>query len=191
MSDVSDLETYGRLSLWLSAVSECKTLLNLSKKSSESAIEISKRYNGSVELHHGFPSFIECMQMANYNKMLAVIFFSQAFNIGNEDSGVAAKNTRRFIEVHLENIISEFVKTESEKEKFYEFKAEILTIRNQVVGHADAPAFKIKHEGKGFLSQRMHCASVKDIDIDYWIEIIEPLWSAILKYMAKFQPTSS
>ena len=77
MSDVSDLETYGRLSLWLSAVSECKTLLNLSKKSSESAIEISKRYNGSVELHHGFPSFIECMQMANYNKMLAVIFFSQ------------------------------------------------------------------------------------------------------------------
>ena len=83
------------------------------------------------------------------------------------------------------------MKTESEKEKFYEFKAEILTIRNQVVGHADAPAFKIKHEGKGFLSQRMHCASVKDIDIDYWIEIIEPLWSAILKYMAKFQPTGS
>lgn len=188
MNNISKEEVYGRSSLWLAAISECKTLLTLSKRSHERSVEISTKYNGFPPKNEPFPSLVECIKMSEYNTMLAVIFFAQAFNSGYKDEGAAAQNTKKFIEQHLPEVLKNTFNSESKIEEFSKFKDEILTVRNQMIAHADAPSFDIKHEDNGFLTQKMHMNAIKDIDIVYWLEIIDPLWSATLKHMSEFQP---
>nr|WP_299214912.1 hypothetical protein [uncultured Allomuricauda sp.] len=191
MNTDSNKEVYGRLSLWLAAMSECKSLLKIGKRAYDQGVSLSIKYNGQLPNNEPFPSVVECLKISEHNKMLAVIFFSQAFNIGYKDEEAAAKNTREFIEEHFDAILDLTFSSTADKEKFILFKDEILDSRNKMIAHADAPSFNVTHEESGFLTQKLHVNSIKNIDFDYWIEVIEPFWSAILEYMSKYQSTDA
>ena len=204
------LEIKGRLYLWHNAVSECKSILDLAKKAKEAIyqkniIDEDKKYmqeyhdfletqddynQGSHKFSHwlrfqkkhkiNFPSFTDCILIETNNIMLAIVFFSQIFNMGYGDKEKAKKNSKEFVDQHLDNILK-LKFTEEEIIKFYKLKNTILEIRNSMIGHADAKAFNIEY-GNPITRMKMFSSKIRNIDLEFWIQCLEPLRLSILKY---------
>ena len=210
MEEKEILEIKGRLYLWHNAISECKSILNLAKKSKDAIsqkniIDDDKQYmkkyhdflktqddykQGSQKLSHwlkfqkkhkaNFPSIVDCITLETNNIMLAIVFFSQIFNIGYGDDEKAKKNSKEFQNQHLDDILK--IKfSEEEIINFHKLKDTILKIRNSMIGHADAKEFNIEH-GNPITRMKMFSSKIKDIDLEFWLYCLEPLRLSILEY---------
>jgi hypothetical protein len=210
MEDKEILEIKGRLYLWHNAISECITILSLAKKSKDALsqkniINDDKQYmkeyhdflktqddydQGSQKLSHwlkfqekhkiNFPSIVDCITIETNNIMLAIVFFSQIFNIGYGDEDKAKKNSKEFMNQHLDAILK--IKfNEEEIINFHKLKDTILKIRNSMIGHADAKEFNIEH-GNPITRMKIFSSKIKDIDLEFWLHCLEPLRLSILEY---------
>ncbi|MBU6995865.1 hypothetical protein [Ferrovum myxofaciens] len=205
------LEIRGRLWLWASAISECKTILNLLRKNEAELTSgrPAERDNDNSEAfqafaknqpdytpgmqklsHHiafleispsAYPASSDCFHIRNYGQMLAVVLFCQTLNKGNRHDGTVAGNTKIFISTHLDEIVRSLFQTEAEREEFYRLRDVCLVARDQMIGHADGAAFQLEH---GYPVSRMNSlhTAVTLVDFEYMGRIMEPLRLAIMDY---------
>lgn len=113
-----------------------------------------------------FPDSENLLMLKRSNTMLAVVMYSQIYNIGYEDNGKVAKNTKEFVSHHMNEILKNVFGTDEEREKYEEFVEFLLTTRNRMLGHADGPAFEFSH-GSPVTSFKLHTTTIGEIDLEY------------------------
>lgn len=212
MNETEKLELKGRLYLWHMALCETNDLLNQAFQLEEliSKPETDEEYQvwikpfqkfresqedykvGSILASHyvkfcklnpkPFPVITDYSKMKESNIMLAVVIFCQIFNIGHGEDSIASKNTKEFINVHMESILKKVFPNDDKLNEFNSLKKQLLTARDKMIGHADAKAFQISH-GIPASSLKMYSFALENIDIKKWRELIEPLIPALLEYM--------
>ncbi|HCE2429418.1 TPA: hypothetical protein NGU10_001466 [Vibrio parahaemolyticus] len=211
---MSKNEIVGRLRLWSGAIYETQRFVKLALRAdnafhsrelidaNEQRIkkmhEFSKRqpdYKEGVLLDshaemfdrihpEPFPSRIECSHLKESNTISAVIMFCQIYVSGYQHDGVAFNNSKAFRDKHLEAILNEVFPINEDRKKYDDFANTLLSARNQMLGHADANSFNIKH-GAIVSSLKLPSAAIKELDLHYWNDFLEPLHQAILKYSGK------
>ena len=205
------LETRGRLLLWNSALYETITLLSLAIRAEHaqkeaSIIAATKKYfedvnafaarqpdyeKGVSKLSHQegyneahtipFPRDFDCFRMRQYFMMLAAIFFSQLFNTGNSDHGVASANSIAFRIGHLPIIIERAFPTDDERRQFNELADKVKTARDKMIAHADAAFFEIAHDPI-ITRHNMISQSLNGIDLRQWHKLAKALELEVLRY---------
>jgi len=195
-------EIRGRLYLWHQAISECISifqLINRNEEEQKSGRPIERSQYFSEALHEfskqqpdyqperqllshfvtfqkiqneEYPSSIDCLKIDDYCKMLVIVFFCQLFNPGNCDKGKVAKNTKNFVQTHLDQILSTIFATDEEKEKFSQFSETCLKARDKMIGHADGSAFNVRH-GHPVTSMNLVHVALLDINFTYMESVLE------------------
>ncbi len=211
LSEKEKLEVKGRLWLWESAVSECKSILKLVTRNKmeidtgrplqretvldEKFQEFAKAQidytPGNMKFSHHqefyalnqkeFPCFTDCTSITRYGHMLVVVLFCQILNKGNFDEGKVAGNTKHFIATHLNQLTGRLFSTKEDKEKFRKLQNQCLKARDQMLGHADGQAFNLEH-GEAVSSMKMISSCIDDIDFEYLSDILEDFRLEILMY---------
>jgi hypothetical protein len=214
------LENHGRFLLWYSALNECEHLLKLAKRAetemhTQEALDKEDRYvrdlnifaskqsdytPGTMKHSHvvafskiqqkEFPAFTDCTCINDSLLMLAVVFFCQIFNIGHKSEGKAACNSKTFRNQHFSNILNKTFSNADDRDRFESFSAQLISARNEMIGHADGNAFNIFH-GTPVTSMKHYTAAIKEIDVEYWTSILSPLRMAVLDYVNQENPYNS
>lgn len=187
-----EVEKTGRIYLWISAISECRSLLDLAEKSERAGLKISKeaaelKSEGKPQKNNHakeFGAYPDLLQTTQCSRMLAIVLFSQIIRVGNRHSNAASKNDKEFLEKVFNPCLSKVFPAVEEREKFDLFLDQVLAARDGVIGHADAKLFNIKHD-KQMSSLNMHSKSLENIDFDYWRIIIEPIYRELFNQLPK------
>lgn len=208
------LEIKGRLLLWHTALLECEQLFKMIKRAeleinTKEALEKEHRHTialqnfastqpdyrpGTMKNEHAvafskiqpkeFGAYTDCYYIKESLLMLAVVFFCQIFNSGYKSKGKAAANNKEFVSKHINHILIDIFPLPEELDRFELLKKQLVTARDRMIGHADGDAFNIVH-GTPITSMKSYSAGLKEIDVEYWISVVEPLRLAVLKYAQK------
>lgn len=165
--DYSNEEIKGRLFLWYSAVEQCCKLLDLYSKEPTVA---SGSYNAD-EIKLVRDSSIE----------MAIIYFCQIVNNGNNDSERVAINNREFRQRYWRPWVH-FAIENSDESRFDETVELLKRARDQMLGHADGRAFEVEHVGPITMAKQYR-QSWKDIDIEFWKNTMKNLKSSFGDYV--------
>lgn len=211
MFDVDyDQESQGRLMLWRMAIIQCQKLLELARRAEKEMFspevdEKEKRYrqaareyaeaqpdyiSGEWNRHFDafkkqqqreFGAYIDCGDVKNYCRMLAIVFFCQIFNKGHSASGAVAANNDDFRKNYLNSVIDKVFNSQDEKQRFDDLCKLLRNARNEMIGHADGEKFEIKHPTATLpvRSANDFRIALEGIDFSYWQSILEPMLLAL------------
>ncbi len=181
-----DTEKTGRIYLWINAISECRSLLDLATKAENAALKLSKdASDGNIKKSYNineFGSYPDLHQTTQYLRMLAIVLFCQIILKGNKQTNVASKNDKQFVEKELQPCLSKVFPTIEERHKFDELLNNIRDARDGVIGHADAKYFNINY-GETISSVNMHSKCLENIDFVYWRKVIEPVYRELFNQL--------
>ena len=202
------LEIRGRIWLWASALEQCKRMLRLRARAQAALAPLASQEDwpyGSerhvdnkpnlsvhepIQLHQSkrsqhthqtFPSVGDWQDIKDASEMSLVTLFCQVFHAGNKSAGAVAKNSKQFVDTHLANVLAKIFATEEEIQLFYEFRNNCLTVRDQMIGHADGGAYDVRHH-EVTTSMQSISSACDGIDFDYMNSVLTPLSHAVFEY---------
>jgi hypothetical protein len=134
-----------------------------------------------------FADYIDCLHVVVSARMFAIVLICQIFKPGNAAQGMVASNTREFVSRHLDRVLDVAGFDEIERSAFSELRTQLEVVRDKVLAHADADAFKhFKLPDGSRLEAR--AIALKGIDFARLRSFVERLREAVLKYSFETHP---
>jgi hypothetical protein len=204
-------EDQSRLMLWLAALEQAKRLLQLADRASTAlgSVEVQDRdkrhvdsaqayarsqpdYEPGVQklshfLAHDmqhpreFPDSIDCFEISDACRMLALIFFCQVLKAGYAEIDNVASNSRAFVSEHLDRVLCIAFPNANDRVNFDALRKAAEDARDEMLAHADASAFEVASIGCG-MRHKLHVTALKGIDFSVLAKTIEQVRSALTQY---------
>jgi len=134
-----------------------------------------------------FPTQGECFQLSCVCLELSVIHFCKILTKGYAVKGKSAKNSTKFIKVHLENIERMSFLHSEHYLQFQKLKEKALTLRDKVLAHTDGDLNPVEHfEGLSVLS-RGTSNIWHEIDVEFFKTALESLSQNIMNYKNRIE----